>query len=163
VSKNTKTGQLQIRVSNAQKLAIQRAAAKRGKDMSTYVLCKVLPAMNERFDELVRALPIDERFALAELNTFLTSLTSSELREAVAIEPVAKLPAYLANYVAAMVELACARSGVEVPKWASDVPVLNAPVFGSKLKSIRLHLLRRSPQPFRRRNIFIDSSLGDQV
>ncbi len=32
-----------------------------------------------------------------------------------------------------------------------------------KLAGLRLHLLRESPVPFKRRNIFIDSSIGDRV
>jgi hypothetical protein len=36
-------------------------------------------------------------------------------------------------------------------------------VFCSSLQSLRMHLLTHSPPPFRRRNIFIDSSLGQRV
>jgi hypothetical protein len=36
-------------------------------------------------------------------------------------------------------------------------------VFGSELQSLRLYLLTHSPPPFRARNIFIDSSLGDRI
>jgi hypothetical protein len=36
-------------------------------------------------------------------------------------------------------------------------------VFGSDLQNLRLYLLTHSPPPFRRRNIFIDSTLGDRV
>ena len=35
--------------------------------------------------------------------------------------------------------------------------------FASELKSLRLHLLTKSPAPFRRRNLFVDSTLGDRV
>jgi hypothetical protein len=40
---------------------------------------------------------------------------------------------------------------------------LPQPVFGSELKALRLHLLTNSPPAFRRRNIFIDATLGDRV
>ena len=40
---------------------------------------------------------------------------------------------------------------------------LASPVFGSKLESLRLYLLTHSPPPFRRRNIFIDASIGARV
>jgi hypothetical protein len=40
---------------------------------------------------------------------------------------------------------------------------LEEPAFGTALQSLRLHLLTHSPPPFRLRNIFIDSSLGQRV
>jgi hypothetical protein len=40
---------------------------------------------------------------------------------------------------------------------------LAEPVFASSLQSLRLHLLVLSPAPFRRRNIFIDSTLGARI
>jgi hypothetical protein len=52
---------------------------------------------------------------------------------------------------------------VAVPEWTRSIPLLVEPVFGSDLKSLRLHLLTNSPPPFRSRNIFIDSTLGDRV
>jgi hypothetical protein len=71
---------------------------------------------------------------------------------------------YLANYVAAMVEQAIHRKGgVRPPRWTSTVPPLSQPVFAAPWMSLRAHLLLESPVPFRRRNIFIDSSIGDRV
>jgi len=158
-----KTEQLQIRVSASQKGAIQRAAARTGMDMSSYVLSRVFSVPAEQIQALIRALLTEERFALAELNTFLSSLTAGELREAIAVAPAVALNAYLSNYVAAMVELACVRRDVEGPAWLRSVPPLREPVFGSSLQSLRLHLLTHTPAPFRRRNLFMDSSVGDQV
>ena len=43
------------------------------------------------------------------------------------------------------------------------IEALSEPEFGSQLQSLRLHLLTHSPPPFRRRNIFIDTSIGGQV
>jgi uncharacterized protein (DUF1778 family) len=163
MSRSTKTGQLQVRVSEDQKQAIQRAAARAGLDMSSYVLSRVLPAVAERFGELLRAIRTNERFALAELNSFLSSLTTGELRETVASDPGVRLSDYGANYVAAMVELVCAQRQVAVPDWVRAIAPLKQPVFGSELQSIRLHLLMHSPAPFRRRNLFVDASVGDQV
>ena len=62
-----------------------------------------------------------------------------------------------------MVEYACARAGTPPPAWAGAIAPLAEPVFGSGLTSLRLHLLTRSPAPFRRRNIFIDATVGDRV
>ena len=62
-----------------------------------------------------------------------------------------------------MIESACEKRGVPVPGWTHAIAPLSEPAFGSTLQSLRLHLLTHSPAPFRRRNIFIDSSLGAQV
>jgi uncharacterized protein (DUF1778 family) len=160
----TKSGQLQIRVTPAQKAAIGRAARRAGLDMSAYVLARVLPAPARRFQELTEACADsrDARFALAELNSWLASVGAGELQEAVS-SPPPRLTPYLANYVAAMVEYACARNGVPPPSWLRETAPLAEPVFGSALMSLRLYLLAHSPAPFRRRNIFIDASVGSRV
>jgi len=159
-----KSVQLQIRVSPAEKAAIRRAARRAGMDMSGYVLARVLPAPAGRFQDLAAACADSQgaRFALAELNSWLASLGGGELQEAVASPPPALTP-YLANYVAAMVEVACAQRGIPPPAWTGAIAPLAEPVFGSALASLRLHLLTHSPPPFRRRNIFIDSSVGSRV
>ena len=165
MSTATKSAQLQIRVSPAEKAAIERAARRAGLDMSAYVLARVLPAHRNRFAELTEACrdTAAERFALAELSGWLGELSGPELREAVASPPATGLTPYLANYVSAMVEYACARRNVAPPPWTHTVAPLVEPVFGSTLLSLRLHLLTHSPPPFRRRNIFVDSSVGARV
>jgi hypothetical protein len=159
-----KSGQIQVRVSPAQKSAIRHAARRAGMDMSAYVLARVLPAPARRFEELTGACADsrDARFPLAELNTWLAGLGAGELREAVS-SPPARLTPYRANYVAAMTEYACARRGIAAPAWAGAIEPLTEPVFGSELASLRLYLLTHSPAPFRRRNIFIDASIGARV
>jgi uncharacterized protein (DUF1778 family) len=159
-----KTTQLQIRVTRSEKHAIQRAAARTGLDLSAYVLRRVISMPAQAFASAVSTVERgDARFALAELNALLTRFTAAELREAVADSVPRLLAPYLSNYVAAMVEMACARRAVAVPAWARAIAPLTKPVFGSTLQSLRLHLLRHSPAPFRRRNIFIDATLEDQV
>jgi hypothetical protein len=160
----SKSTQLQIRVSPAQKAAIERAARRAGLDMSAYVLCTLLPAASAEFCVRVAACrdPAGSRFALAELNEFLTRMPPGELVQAVAARPDVELTEFLSNYVAAMVEMACARAGVAPPVWTRSIKPLATPFFGSTLKSLRMHLLTHSPVPFRRRNIFIDSSIGSQ-
>jgi len=81
----------------------------------------------------------------------------------VAAAPQVELSPFLANYVAAMIEIACERRAIAVPAWTRRIVPLDEPAFGSTLRSLRLHLLTHSPAPFRRRNIFIDASLGDRV
>ena len=160
-----KTAQLQIRVTSAEKAAIQRLAGKAAMDMSAYVLSRVLSAPASRFAECIEGCknPESAGYGLAELNSFLSGLSAPELRDAVAAAPSVKLTPYIANYIAAMVEYACQKQGVTAPVWTRAIEPLNDPVFATTLQSLRLHLLTHSPPPFRRRNIFIDSSLGDRV
>ncbi len=161
---DAKTTQLQIRVSKGEKSAIQAAAKRAGLDMSTYVLSRVLSAPAARFQELIEAAAAPEpSFALAELNSLLSKLTSGELRDAVTIWPSIKLTPYIANYVAAMVEYACGRRAMAPPAWTRSIEPLASPIFATSLQSLRLHLLIHSPAPFRRRNIFIDSTLGARL
>jgi hypothetical protein len=159
-----KTSQMQIRVSEAEKAAIRRAAKRAGLDMSAYVLRRVLSVPADRFAECVKACAGPApAYALAEFNTLLSGFTPGELSEAIAAAPAPTLTPFLANYIAAMVEYACAQRGVAVPAWTRAIVPLTEPAFGSELLSLRLHLLTQSPAPFRRRNIFIDATLGARV
>ena len=165
MSKSPKTAQMQIRVSANEKTAIQRAAARAGMDMSAYVLARVLSVPAAQFRNCVRdcADSASPRFALAELNSLLSNLTASELRDAIAAPPPPALSPFLANYIAAMVEYACAQRAIAVPEWTRSIAPLAEPVYGSELLSLRLYLLTHSPPPFRVRNIFIDATLGDRI
>lgn len=168
VPTNAKSGQLQIRVSPAEKAAIRSAARRAGLGLSAYVLGRVLPPSTRRFQDLMRDLSRagadspEVRFTLAELNSWLADLGAGELQEAIA-SPPPELTPYLANYVAAMVEYACAKKGVVAPSWPRATAPLAEPVFASALMSLRLYLLTHSPAPFRRRNIFIDATVGSRV
>ena len=161
-----KTHQLQIRVTAAEKAAIQRAAARAGMGMSSWVLSRVLPSRQPQFRELCQALVAagdDRRYTLAELNDFLAALDAADFADAVR-EPLPEhLEPYLANYVAAMVETAANGKGVPAPAWADSVLPLDEPAFGTPILGVRLHLLTAAPPAFRRRNIFIDASIGDRV
>ncbi len=160
-----KSGQLQIRVSAQQKAAIRDAARRAGMDMSTYVLGRVLPAAARRFHEAVLAcaVPGNERFALAELNSLLAALPAAALREATAELPARWPSQFIAAYVAAMVERVSEARHVAPAPWTATVGALIEPYFASELPSLRLYLLMNSPAPFRRRNLFIDSSVGQRV
>jgi hypothetical protein len=163
--RNPRSEQLQIRVSPAEKDAIRRAAEHAGMDMSAYVLGRALPAPAMQLQACVEACagPAPHSFGLAELNALLSSWTATELRDAIALPPPTALTPFLSNYIAAMLEQACERRSVRVPGWVRAIAPLSEPNFGSALQSLRLHLLTHSPPPFRRRNIFIDSTLGDRV
>jgi hypothetical protein len=160
-----KLSQLQIRVSDAEKAAIRSAAARAGMDMSSYVLSRVLSQPAREFQDRLRALagPADPSFGIAELDSLLSRLTAAELRDAVSAPPEVALSPFLANYVAAMVESACARHALALPPWTRKIPPLAEPAFGSCLESLRLYLLTHSPAAFRSRNIFIDSGFGERV
>jgi hypothetical protein len=101
-----------------------------------------------------------QTYILAEINDLLTSASPSQI-ECLSEPSIAD--AYLANYVAAMVEQAAHRRGVRPPLWTSRVAPLDQPVFATPWMALRAHLLLESPVPFRRRNIFIDSTIGDRV
>jgi len=116
----------------------------------------------EEFQRLTNQLRNEKpAYVLAELNDLLTSAPRGqiELLSAPSIDDP-----YLANYVAAMVEQAIhLKGGVRPPTWTSGIAPLARPVFAAPWMSLRAHLLLESPVPFRRRNIFIDSSIGDRV
>ena len=122
--------------------------------------------MNEQIvNDLLRDLQDERarRFVFAELNDLLTRLNSEELPQAIAVAPPAWLSAELSNYWAAMVEHACAARQILPPRWTLAIAPLKDPMFGSSLESLRLHLLANSPPAFRRRNIFIDTTIGGRV
>ena len=144
---------------------MRRAASDAGMEISSWVLSRILPSLGEEFQARVAALNIggERKVAFADLNDFLAHLTGEELLVAVAAPPREALDNYLMNYVAAMIETAAQQKNALAPSWISEIAPLEKPHFGVSLKSIRLHLLTNSPAAFRRRNIFVDSTLGDRV
>lgn len=160
-----KTRYLQIRVAPEQKTKLQRLAAASGQDVSSYVLACALPSLRDRFESLLAALAdgAEDRFALAELNDFLNALGAYEFTEATAHADLASLSAFARNYVAAMVEQSAHRVGTAAPPWAATVTPLSTPWFAAPLKSLRPHLLLAAPLPFKRRNLFVDATVGDRV
>jgi hypothetical protein len=162
---NAKSQQLQIRVTPRQKAVLKRLARAAGLDVSAYVLSRALPPAGLKFAAILARLGDgeDRRYALAELNDFLTALAPAELPEAVAHADLRKRSPFLRNYVAAMVEHASHQKRVAAPSWTAEVEPLELPYFATTLESLRPHLLRASPVPFKRRNIFVDATVGDRV
>lgn len=160
-----KSQQLQIRVTPAQKAALKRAARQAGLDVSAYVLARVLPPARARVLDILKVLRDgdDHRFALADLNDLLTTLPSAHLTDLVADLRLEGLSPFLQNYVAAMVEEAAYQKGVAPPSWPSRIAPLDTPYFAVPFPSLRSHLLRAAPVPFKRRNLFVDASIGDRV
>lgn len=160
-----RTEQIQIRVSPSQKRAVQQQAERAGMSMSAWILSRVLPSSKLAFQSLVEELAASEQpsYVFAELLELLGPMSAEELELAVFELPAVQLDRYWESYLAATVEHAAAVKHARVPGWTRDIEPLDRPVFGSPLKSLRLHLLVSSPPAFARRNIFIDASVGDRV
>jgi hypothetical protein len=165
MSRETRTAQLQIRVSRRQKAALHRAARAARMTVSAWVLSRALPGKRREFESLLAELArtAGATPVLAALNDLLTSLDPEEVADVLGTAAGANLPARLACLVAAMVEHAAYRKNVPVPGWVRQVPALEQPYFATELTSLRLHLLAHSPPAFRRRNVFVDATLGDRV
>lgn len=160
-----KTKQLQIRLTPLEKQLIEHAAEQAGMEVSKWTLAKLLPKPSAQFQQLCADLANNDEasFALAQLNDFLTNLNTPELKVAVSKAPYSKLNAYLSNYVAAMIEQATTIRGLQTPSWTKQISPLDEPVFASALLSLRLYLLTHALPSFRKRNIFVDSSIGARV
>jgi hypothetical protein len=165
VKKNIKNSQLQIRVSAKEKLSLKQRAKQAGCDVSSWVLRKLFPAFSTRFEAVVTALneTSDYSYAFAELHDLLAQSSALELKELGDYPITLPDDAFKANYIAAMVEHAASQRSLAPPHWTLNLPTLTRPYFASDLKTLRLLLLRDSPPAFKRRNIFIDSSVGARI
>ena len=165
MQRERKTEQIQVRVTSAQKRALQAHAERNRMSLSDWILSRALPSGRSQFEELVGVLSAARRpsSAFAELLEFLARLTASELQAAVAERPAVALTPYWENYLAATIEHAAMQKRMAPPEWTRKVQPLAEPVFGSSLRSLREHLLFNAPIAFRRRNIFIDASVGARV
>ena len=161
-----KSEQLQIRVSAEEKARIQQRAIAAGMDVSKWVLRQVFPLAEEKFQALCEAVvasSVDRSYAFADINDFLARLYAREFLQAVRHPPEVDLAPFEANYLAAMITHTAAQKAAIVPHWIDTVQPLDTPWFASSLKSLSLHLLTNSPPAFRRRNLFIDSTVGDRI
>lgn len=160
-----KSEQLQIRVSPQEKAELKARADAAGMDLSRFVLEQALPSARVQFAQLVAALSEspDHRYELAELNDWLTACPADTFSSAVETIALDTLIPFLQNYVAAMVELAATLKHATAPAWTRDVIPLDVPYFATRLTGLRMHLLRSAPVPFKRRNLFVDASIGDRA
>ncbi len=160
-----KTSQIQLRVTPAQKAELVRRARAAGLDLSAWMLGSLLPERRLQFAKLVRSLDTSARpaFVLAELHDLLSAVGKAELATVTELSTVPRLDPVRANQLAAMVELRAAELRVRPPSWVEQVPPLATPWFATNLVGLRLHLLCNAPPTFRRRNLFVDSTLGDRV
>ena len=160
-----KTDQLQIRVTREQKSALRRLARRAGMDLSSYVLARALPPATDRWRQLLERLadPEERSYALAAINDLLASLGATELATTVAATDLSGLSPDLRNHLAAMVEHVAHRHGIEPPGWTREVEPSDTPRFATPLRNLRLYLLRSTPVAFKRRNIFVDATVGERV
>lgn len=161
----TKASQLQIRVSARQKRQLRRLAKQAGMTVSEWVLRRALPPKRDELEQIVRAVARGDRrsTALAALHDLLAGLEAGELEAVLGTPPSTSLPPPWGALVAAMVEHAAAQKGAPVPTWVLQTPPTWPPYFASQLDGLRLHLLASSPPAFRRRNLFVDTSVGGRV
>ncbi|MEI6806606.1 MAG: hypothetical protein WCK49_08905 [Myxococcaceae bacterium] len=158
-----KNSQLQIRISDIQKHALQQAASSENMDLSAWVLSKLFLNPRTLFLKKIESLASNRKYGFADLADFLKNLNSTDLQEILQVPWSVQLEPLLANYVAAMLELCAHRHKIRAPYWLSQIEPLEDPCFGTDLKSLRLYLLTVSPVPFRARNIFIDTTLEGRV
>ena len=159
----TKSSQLQIRVSPAQKAAIRRLAEAAGKTVSVYVLEEVLPSTHVEFNRLAVAISGSTNLAnaLSDLECHLSALSPDEFLPAVSRPELEALSPLLQNYVAATVEQAAERKRLDPPTWTRTIAPLAQPHFGWDMRGLRPHLMRVTPLTFKRRNVFLGVA-GDE-
>jgi hypothetical protein len=146
------------------KADLVRRARAEGLDLSSWMLARLAPERRHRFLGLVRALGTraESISVLAEISDLLNDCGRAELATVTELPPLAKLGELHANQLAAMVETRAACLGIRPPQWVAEVEPLRKPWFASELASLRLYLLSNSPPAFRRRNLFVDSTVGDR-
>ncbi|MEQ9450218.1 MAG: hypothetical protein RJQ07_01420 [Pseudomonadales bacterium] len=161
-----KSAQLQIRVTPEQKQRIKEKAYRTGEDVSQWVLSRLLPDCADELQSMVDVLasnPKTRRYTLAELHDYFVSEDSNQLGQAFELLDCSALEPLESNYVAAMIETACTNRNIAPPSWLSSIAPLTDPWFATRLRSLKVYLLTASPPAFRRRNLFVDSTLGARV
>jgi uncharacterized protein (DUF1778 family) len=160
-----KSAFLQIRLTPMEKRLVAQKAKNAGMEMSAWVKSCIFSSEKQQYVAIIEQLsnPENSNEALASLNDFLSTISKKQFQDAVSPLPEKMAGTFMGNYIASMVELAAHQKNVNPPPWTQAFQGLDKPHFSSSLPSLRLHLLQASPVPFKRRNIFIDSSVGDRV
>jgi uncharacterized protein (DUF1778 family) len=159
---DSKTRQLQIRVSAEQKRVIKRRANQAGMDVSAWVLRQLVPSKRDRFLVITRELSRTDQpsYALASLSDFLAGLSPADIGAVLDERPDQAIPEPWLAYAAALIEERAVALATGVPAWVRETPPLAEPYFATGLAKLRLYLLTRSPPAFRRRNLFVDRGPG---
>lgn len=155
----TRSSQLQIRVTPAEKETLKRLASAAGETVSSYVLSKVLPSTELELVARMRRLAdpeADGRDALVGVLELLEQVPGPELAERVPPPDPDDTPPVVRNRIAALVESVANRRASRPPDWVHAVPRLPRPHFGWSLASLKPHQLRVTPVAFKRRNLFFD-------
>jgi hypothetical protein len=160
--RESKTSQLQIRVSPGQKRLIRQRAKESGMDVSAWVLRRLVPSKRDRFVELCRELAEADQpsYPLAALSDLLAVSSREDIATVFGEGPDRAISQPWLAYVAALIEERAMALGAAVPAWVRDTPPAPEPYFATGLLKLRLHLLTRSPPAFRRRNLFVDRGPG---
>ncbi len=120
-----RSGQLQIRVTPAEKAAIRAAAERCGVGISEFVLERVLPGAARRVASLVERLAHwESSAALAELIDTLQASSAVEFDAAFGLIDAGGLSPYAASYLATLTEMRARQLEVEAPSWTRAVPPL---------------------------------------
>jgi hypothetical protein len=157
---------LQIRLSKAQKALIFKSAKTCGKDVSKWVLEKILLDKRKEFFEICKRLSVNIKnrsFSFAELSDFLFQLSKHDFSETLSYRPDISMSDENWNIISAMIENIAHKNNFPCPSWVRDVPPLENPLFATELTSLKTYLLINAPIAFRKRNIFVDASVGDRV
>lgn len=159
---------MQIRVSPDEKAMIERQAAAQGKGVSQWILAQVIARPLFEFEKLIRELEICEegwsqRMVFASVHDFLMDLGAGNFSWVFENNLLSNLDSEKANVVAAMIETAAHQKNLSPPSWLGSVLPLPKPKFFTELESLRKYLLIHSPPIFRRRNLFVDDTLGGRV
>lgn len=162
---STRTAQIQIRVTPAEKATLKRLARASSLDVSAYVLRKALPQTADGFAEILAALRRgeDRRYALAAWDDALAALAPAEFETVLRHVDLHGLDAVTRNYLAGLVELTAHDRRVPPPAWTADVEPLEEPYFATPLRGVRPYLLRVTPVPFKRRNVFTERGVARRV
>lgn len=156
---DTKTSQLQIRVSPAEKAILKRLAAAEGISVSAFVLDRVLPAHGGEVAERIAALQggSDLQTRLSDLELHLLSMSDEEFPQAVVGVDVGDMRPLEKNCAAAAVEREAWRRGLAAPEWTTDVRPLEHPWFAWRIRALRPHLMRIAPPAYKLRNVYLPS------
>lgn len=144
---------------------IQKKAKELDLDMSVWVKQLLFSQKNQTYMNLMDAISNSKfsKEALAHFNDFLDRLPAKDFVETVMEIPGIFKDTFHGNYIAAMVEMAAHQKKVAPPSWTKKYTGMEEPYFASSFENLRFHLLVSSPIPFRKRNIFIDSTIGDRI
>ncbi|MBN1115197.1 MAG: hypothetical protein JXA66_07645 [Oligoflexia bacterium] len=166
MNENKKSDTIQIRVSANDKKKLKRLADTNRLTISEYIIKMCLldntsDTLRQIYSELACA-GNDKSYYFAFLNDYLMKVPVYLWKSITDYKPDFPEQGDLA-YVAALMEQTAHVRNLSTPSWCSDVKALDEPFMASSIKKLRLYLLINSPVPFRKRNIFIDSSAGDRV